>query len=884
MSLRARIVVWSTVIFIAFFVLAGVLGSWFSIRNYERLEENDVHHEVDVALRALHGQMESLGTTVRDWASWDDAHRFMRTQSQDFVRANLEISTLVNLRLDVIAFVDSGATRVVFGRALDWRVNRLEQFPASLSEHLAPGRPLVRPRGPDEMVTGILDLPEGPLMVASAPIVSSDRQGASRGMLVMGRYLRHHELARLRRATGHDVELARPDVLDHKTSGSVTVVPIDAAHVAGDLVIGDLYARPAVLMRVIVPRTLYRQGLRDSQYLLGALFAAGLVFFVSVYFLVDRHVLRRLQSLNVQVQGLAPLTSLMPVSIPGKDEISALAKSINRLLAEVDVSRATMREGERRLRKLTRAVEQSPAGILITNLKGEIEFVNPRLEAITGYTFAELNGRNPRIFKSGINPSEIYREMWSALTAGREWRGEICNRRKDGTLYWELAIFSAIRDEQGVITHYLAVKQDISEQKGLKDELIQARRMESIGQLAGGVAHDFNNLLTVILGSVEDLRRALPEGAERKFVEEIATASQRAADLTRQLLTFGRRQVINPQVMDLNARYRSIEPVLRRVIREDIEITYCFASDLMSIRADSSQMQQVILNLAVNARDAMPLGGRLTIATENVILEEEATVRGITLRPGRYVMLTVEDTGCGMTDEIRERIFEPFFTTKGNDEGTGLGLATVFGIVEQSGGHIGVESAPGKGTTFVILLPGVLEKPLDAPKATPNRHIPANGEVILVADDEPGVLKVVKRLLERKGYHVLAATDGEEALAMAATAERLDLVITDVVMPRLGGLDLADRLKIARPGLPIIYISGHINRLDRAAGRFHEANFLTKPFTMASLLAAVQSALHSRRDHREADPKNSSSAIATSAATDIATDDEPILSHASVPE
>ncbi len=754
------------------------------------------------------------------------------------------------------------------------------------------------------------------------------------------------------------------------------------------------------------------------------------------------------------------------------------------------------RAGEN-IRKLSHAVEQSPVSVVITDTAGHIEYVNRKFTEVTGFSPAEVVGQNPRILKSGELPPARYRELWETLAAGRTWAGEFHNRKKDGGMFWEFARISPVFNEAGRITHYLAVKEDITErkqveaalqaseaqlravfegsaigialvnqagrpircnlalsqilgyspeelcrmsfpelahpqdrekdsdlfrsvisgtlgpyqlekryvrkdgrlvwgrftvsvvqsadpsqfyavgmledvtrqkqaeqelhrreehfrllienasdlitvingegviqyqspsagrllgyrpeevsghrvfefihpedtprvvgalqralaeaeagvtvefrlrhrdgtwkmiqsigrsmpfedagicvvvnsrdvteQKRLEVQLRQAQKMEAIGQLAGGVAHDFNNLLTVIAGHSELLMMSsAPDQPGHGSLAEIRKAADRAASLTRQLLAFSRQQVLSPRVMNLNAIVSDAEKMLKRLIGEDVALASSLSPNLSPVRVDPGQMDQVIMNLALNARDAMPRGGNITIETANVRFDDDAADTGMEICPGRYVMLAISDTGTGIAPEIRPHIFEPFFTTKAVGRGTGLGLAVVHGIVKQSGGHIAISSEMGVGTTFNIYLPVVEEQPArpdtDALKP-PNGH-----ETILLAEDEASVRQLSAVALQRFGYNVLKAASGQEALDLLKTSGRkIDLLLTDLVMPEMSGRELAEAVLGRFPGIKVLYLSGYTDDAVVRHGILQsDVAFLQKPFTPIVLARKVREVL-----------------------------------------
>ena len=500
--------------------------------------------------------------------------------------------------------------------------------------------------------------------------------------------------------------------------------------------------------------------------------------------------------------------------------------------------------------RLVTAIEQSAEGVVITNTAGDIEYVNPAFTRITGYSREEALGHNPRILKSGNQDPVFYRQLWATILKGEIWHGELINRRKDGGLYTEQMNIAPVRDARGEVTHFIATKQDVTERKRLENQFRQAQKMEAVGRLAGGVAHDFNNLLTIINGYSDlALKRLNPSNPVRGHIEEIREAGDRAASLTLQLLAFSRQQVLAPRVLDLNALVTDVQKMLQRLIREDIDLVVIRDSALGRVKADPSQIEQILLNLAVNARDAMPEGGKLVIETANVELDGAYADSHAAVTPGHYVMLAVSDTGMGMGAETQAHIFEPFFTTKEEGKGTGLGLAMVYGTVKQSGGYIWVYSEPGRGTTFKIYLPrvGGADESVQA-SAAPVRNV-AGSETILLVEDEEAVRALAARILQECGYKVLESMGPKDALQIGHRhKEPIDLLLTDVVLPRMGGRKVAEHLVISRPGMKVLYMSGYTDDVIFHRGVL-EANtaFLQKPFTFATLTRKVREVLDAGR-------------------------------------
>jgi PAS domain S-box-containing protein len=524
---------------------------------------------------------------------------------------------------------------------------------------------------------------------------------------------------------------------------------------------------------------------------------------------------------------------------------TALAQSAWRRAAEAETARAAVAESEAQYRLL---FDDSPQPMWVFDAE-TLAFLSVNQAAIRlyGWTREEFLSMSVREIRP---PEEVEAVVayvrqhasgeGTTLAAGRSWK----HRTKDGRLLDVDVAHSSIR--YAGRRAWLSLANDVTERKSLEAQFLQAQKMESVGRLAGGVAHDFNNLLGVILGYAQLLaRRFAGEPQLHRYVQAILEASNRAAALTRQLLAFSRQQVAQPQVLDLNALVEKSEPMLQRLLGEDVEVRSLRGKDLGSVKADPTQIDQVLMNLAVNARDAMPKGGRLTIETANAELDDDYVRHHPEAATGRYVMLAVSDTGHGMTPDVQEHIFEPFFTTKVAGKGTGLGLGTVYGIVKQSGGHIWVYSERGQGTTFKIYLPRVEAAAAALGQAEAAGPLPRGSETILVVEDEEGLRGVVSELLESLGYAVLGARTGGEALALAQrVGQPLDLVITDVVLPGIGGRELGEQLVAIRPGVKVLYVSGYTDdAVVRYGVRAGEMEFLQKPFTSEALARKARAIL-----------------------------------------
>ena len=498
---------------------------------------------------------------------------------------------------------------------------------------------------------------------------------------------------------------------------------------------------------------------------------------------------------------------------------------------------------EDQLRTLSCAVEQSPNMVVITDTAGTIEYVNRKFVEVTGYSSEEAVGSNSRLLKSGATPDEVYGELWRTVSAGKEWRGEFQNQKKGGEHYAELAIISPVQDERGVISHYIALKEDVTERRALANALRHAQKMESIGTLTGGVAHDFNNILTAIIGYANLIQmKSAPADPCQRFAGQVVAAAEKAALLTQSLLAYSRNQSMSLAHLDLNEVVGRVGRLLSRVLGEGIAFSILPHPDPLRLFADSGQLEQMLMNLAVNARDAMPGGGTLQIRSEAFAMDEEFLKHKGFGVLGRYARLSVADSGVGLDRATRERIFDPFFTTQKVGGGPGLGLSIVHGIVEQHKGYIEVESAPGKGSVFLVYLPVVLPAPM-VPKAPPRPG--GGGETVLLVEDNPEVRAIIGEVLRGNRYQVLEAADSEEGMHwFSRHSSQVSLLLVDVVMPGRGGLELYREIRTLNPGVRVLFMSGYPEERIRAQGVLaSEFAFISKPLAPAELLSRVRGVL-----------------------------------------
>lgn len=501
------------------------------------------------------------------------------------------------------------------------------------------------------------------------------------------------------------------------------------------------------------------------------------------------------------------------------------------------------KQAEEDLRRLSFAIEQSAEEVVITDPEGVIQYVNPAFEKITGYSRQEAIGQTPRILKSGAHDDAFYQNLWDTIKGGNVWTGQLTNRRKDGALIHEDATISPLANSVGQLTGFVSLKRDVTEEVRLHTELRQAQKMEAVGTLAGGVAHDFNNILSVIMGFGTLLHMGMKDSDPlRKHVDQIIAASRKAADLTRSLLAFSRKQPITLTPMGMNTAVKGAEKLLNRLLTEDIELQVFLSPEDTIVMADASQIDQILFNLATNARDAMKKGGRLTVGVAPFIMDDRFRDGHGFGKPGNYALLTVSDTGCGMDEPTREKIFDPFFTTKELGRGTGLGLSTVYGIVKQHDGYIDVISKPLEGTTFYVYIPAI-EAVVEEEKEHTGK-VRIGDEKILVAEDDTDVRLLMKEILSGHGYTVVEAFDGQDAVDKFKAFPDVSLVVIDSVMPRKNGREAADEIRATNPRVKILFMSGYTKDivLDKGVEE-GKVEFISKPVIPGELLKKVREIL-----------------------------------------
>jgi two-component system cell cycle sensor histidine kinase/response regulator CckA len=535
---------------------------------------------------------------------------------------------------------------------------------------------------------------------------------------------------------------------------------------------------------------------------------------------------------------------------PEADETESWRLYNESLIKKLEHRNLEMADEVRDLRALVRALEYVPALVSVTDTRGRITFVNRRFEQATGFTRDMVRGQTHAVMRTRHGEAGLGFEIRAALLAGREWRGEFEQRRKDGTAYWERAVIAPIFDDSGTVTHFLRLADDVTEEKGTQQiadaqdvERRQAERVETVERLAGGVAHDFNNLLTVVIGHAHLLLGQLsPSDPLRTDVAAILEATSRGTAITQQLLTYARRDVVHPLVLDPAHAIAALARTLQRQAGDDIRLGFSLGPDIWPVWIDPAQFDRMVVELVANARDAIAGHGAIDLSLRNVSLSASATATpGVAA--GEYVALRVSDTGAGIAPDVLPRIFEPFFTTRRSGHGAGLGLSSVAGTVEQARGHIHVERTGPDGTTFLVLLPRSTARAAEAHRSSSDTL--EGSERILLVEDEPAVLELMRRTLESYGYTVLHASTPDRALrAMQDADAHVDLLLTDVVMPGMNGRELATQLRGLDPTLRVLFMSGYSSDVVEENGLLpSDVALITKPFSPTALAARVRDVL-----------------------------------------
>jgi len=823
------------------------------LSGFSKVEEDFARQNLDRASSALSNELDALDHATDQYADRDFTYNTLRSAHPERVASEFTGPAFEQLRVNFVVVLDTAGRRVF---ASGFNLAGMEPVPPppDLDRHLRFGSPFLIHNGDVSGVKGMLMLASGPVLVDSGPILTSSASGPAAGVLIIGRSLDSDEITRLAAMTHVTLEIDRMDSPAGRADfaagaaspgPSIFLRPYSNDSLAAYEALPDIYGKPSGVLRIVLPRTIYEQGQTSSLQFLLLLIAAGFAFGAIILYLIERVVLSRMADLSDNITRVGTsgnLAARVPVS--GHDEVAYLGTAVNGMLDDLERVQKARHEDRTRLGVL---IEKMPTIIWTTDADLRFTYHTGAALETMGLRADDALGKTLFQYFGTEDPN------FPAIAAHRK---ALAGGTLSFELEWQKRSFECyvqpLRAPQGDLIGVIGVALDVTDRKHLTDQLRQSQKMQAIGELAGGVAHDFNNLLMVVKGHAQLLLERMPKDPSlHHSVQQMEKAADRAASLTRQLLAFSRKQVLQPRVLDMNDVVTGMIKMFSRVIGENIEMAFVPGAGLGRAKADPGQMEQVLLNLVVNARDAMPTGGRLTIETSNVQLDRSYAAGHTAVEPGPYIMLTVSDTGCGMDAETQSRIFEPFFTTKEAGKGTGLGLATVYGVVKQSGGYIWVYSEVGCGTTFKIYLPQVTQE-IDAPVVELEARGSAAGtETVLFVEDEQSVRELVRDYLTGVGYRVLDAADGVEALEIArAHKGTIHILITDVVMPRLSGRDLAAKLSPERPGIKVLFISGYTDDTIVRHGVLEGGvAFLQKPFNLRALADKIREVLKAEAQH-----------------------------------
>lgn len=858
MSFQLRKSLRGKTLLIVLVALTGLVAGLYALsraallRGFSSLESDFARQNLEQASSGLANELDTLRRTTDQFADLDQTRKGASSRESGKLAAEFSNSALAHLRVSVVGVLD-GAGHVLLWKAAKGASASPLLVQQGRGSNSLPKALLEAHPGQKHDRAGILMTPSGLMLVDASPISGSGAQGGLAGTLILGRALDANEITHLVEITHLPVEI-KPSGPAASDPGfqraaralpggkSVLLLPHGQNSLAAYQALEDISGRPVALMRILLPRKIYQQGQTIVLQFLLLLLAAGFLFGAVMLFLLEHFVISRVAGLSERITGIGSSGNMASrLGVSGKDELAHLGTTINRMLD--DLQRSQIERDEERTR-LAIMVERMPAALWTADSHLQIASAMGAGLAAVGLSAQEA---------AGMSLMDFFRTSDPGFPAVAAHRKALAGESVAFETAWDTRRFEAhvqpLREADGTLHGVIGVALDITDRERLVDQLRQSQKMQAVGELAGGVAHDFNNLLMVVKGHAQLLSDRLADSPSlRHNIEQVEKAADRAASLTRQLLAFSRKQVLQPRVLDMNDVVGGMIKMFSRVIGENIEMAFLPGGSLGRVKADPGQVEQVLLNLVVNARDAMPQVGRLTIETGNAELDGGYAMRHASVEPGTYVMLTVTDTGCGMSPETQERIFEPFFTTKGPGKGTGLGLATVYGVVKQSGGYIWVYSEVGRGTTFKIYLPRVMEE-ADLPAEDAEAKGPERGmETILFVEDEQSVRQLVGEYLGGTGYQVIEACDAEQALELAAAqCGTIHILITDVVMPHMSGPELAAQLGASRPGIKVLYVSGYTDDTVFRHGVLEGGvAFLQKPFSLKALGQKIREVLGAR--------------------------------------
>ena len=875
MSIRYKTLIMIGSIFIILLAVLLVTARMVMLNSFLSLEKTNALLDTQRGLSALDSVLSNMNNTIGEWAPRDDTYEFMQTRYPAYIKRNLTDEALATLEFNFMVFVDQNG-RMVFAKFVDLKTKKQVSTPLVLLTKILTTPLLTRHPDAKSKKTGLLMGPAGPVLVCFQPILRSDYSGSAMGNLIVGRYLDEKTIQGLSAVTHLHLSIFTVDqtndisiwhkllMQEYETKKSTRFEVLDSKQAAGYALLRDIEGLPVLVLRVDVERVIYQEGLKAMKYYVFSLLAIGLVFIVVIMAALEMAVLRPISRLRAKVDQIGREgRPEQRVPVHSRDELGDLAGQINQMLeqlqknglelAETNIrlnrdiqerieAEKALRESEQRFRELA---ELLPEAIFEMTLDGKITFVNQKAYEYFGYTPEDFM-RSANAFDV-ISPEDRPRvkEQIGRISAGeKSGLNEYQVVRKDGSSFPAL-FHSVLIMHNGRPVGIRGFSLDITEKKRIEAQLKQSQRLESIGTLAGGVAHDFNNILMGVQGCASlMLAETEPVQPHYEYLKNIENYVRSAANLTRQLLGFARGGKYQVKSTDLNELVQRTANMFGRT-KKEIVIHTRYQKGLWPVEVDQGQVEQVLLNLLVNASQAMPAGGDLYLETQNVVLDENQ-VLPYQLRPGPFVKGMVTDTGMGIDEKVLDRIFDPFFTTKEMGRGTGLGLASAYGIIKSHGGIIDVFSEKGMGSTFTFYLPASSKEIVKF--ETGDDKILSGTERVLLVDDEPVILGVGRRMLERLGYKAITAASGKEALQIYRESKgRIDLVVLDIVMPELSGEQTYKLLKEHDPQAKVLLSTGY--SIHGQAAELLESGcngFIQKPFNLQEFSRKLREVLDSK--------------------------------------
>lgn len=692
---------------LAFQLLAfNFLSRAFFFRNFTHLEEQYARMNLERAQAFIESLGQNFLALVEDWAAWDDTYYFIQEPTEEYINSNLVDETFEGLQLNLMLFVNSSG-ELVFGKAYDLSKHQEVPLPEGWEDYFHPGSPLFSHPSPTEGKAGIIILPSGPMFIAAHPIVTSREEGPIMGTLVMGYYLNQAWTERLSRVVNYPVSLSTPSdpqIPPEIARGETFAIRTpDSKTLEAFALLTDIFGKPALVLKVTMPRALYRQGQSLFSQFSFLIFLIGAIFGGTILLFLRQHLLSRLSRLSEGLKAIATSGNISArLAVEGEDELAELGKRINDLLISLEESHRALEEREKWYRLLINSITD---GLWVVDRDLKLRQVNETGARLLGLEAEKLLGKNLEECLEEPALSDFREAFNQAIERKTIQTISILCPTPEGEKVLEVRFYTLPPEELEQKGGALCIVRDITELRQMERLYLRAQKMEAAGRLALAIAHDFNNFLTPILASTELLLSgALTLSEAKTLLEEIRKACEKASALVKQLLLFGRTKPLAPEILDLNSIILEMKELIVRTIGRDVELVLDLAPGLHPIKANKGHIEQVIINLVMNAKDAMPAGGQLFIKTENVQFKEEALTHPEAY-PGEFVCLTVKDTGVGISPEVMEHIFDPFFTTKEPGIGTGLGLSVVYSIVKQLKGWIEVKSKPGEGATFSLYFP-----------------------------------------------------------------------------------------------------------------------------------------------------------------------------------